>query len=1560
MKGLYRKISALLLVAMLFSMLGPVGVFASDVGAQPVEPVSQVAEVDETTKVDATTGAPADTPAAPAEGDTTTPDATPNQDEQKTDDKQTKTQVEDQNTDQTDVQNPEDKKTEDKNEQDPKTDAEKKDEEKAENTQLGEEKPQELSFYEQLMKLKTCKEIYEILNAEGNEDKVLALTKDQLNSLKAYIESLNADETKEELLLEIDFLITGENEVETLGLGGHGFSWGWPDWFPGDGDGDDDDDEHEQQDTLYTHTFGHVDIRIAGASLALTTKLVDVETGEPISSSTKTITAYVTAVHSATINGTTYTGFSKSGNYEYRHMNTSIKVTDSSTASFVVDLQDSQGNKYPNVTVSYGVDGIKAAATNCDGYHNWNGKPSYDGLDFYISGTSTTVTYTTISFPVTKEWNDQNDKDGLRPSSITVVLYKNNNSTGKTLVLNAANNWSGSFNNLTSGSENYSVKEKNVPTGYIVNYENNGRKITNTHTPNTVTVSGTKTWNDNNNEANKRPTSITVKLLANGTEKESKIITPDTNGAWTYEFTNLPEYQNGKKIAYTVQEVDVNDYTASYVKTTNGYDIKNTYTPGKRNIPVTKIWRDADNQDGKRPASITVKLLAGGVDTGKTLTLNAANGWSSEFKDLSIANSDGSTINYTVQELPINAYTSSIDGNMANGFTITNTHEPEEIAEIAVTKAWEDENDQDGYRPTSVTVKLYANNVDTGKSVTLNESNSWKGSFTNLPFYENGIEIAYTVKENAVTEYTAKVTGNVESGFVVKNTHTPDVYESVKVTKSWVDNNNADGERPNQVVVTLYEDGMPTDKTVTLNEGNNWSASFENLPVYKAGKIHQEIVYTVKENAVDGYRSYVGGNVHEGFTVTNWLLTDVSGTKTWNDQNDQDGKRPEEITVKLLVNGEEIDWTSVEADANGVWKYEFTNLPKYYSDNTEIQYAVDEVEVADGYTAKVEGYNIINTHTPETTSVSGTKHWEDNNDQDGKRPESITVVLYADSVEKARKTVTAENDWSYEFVGLPVYKDHGIEINYSVAEVSVPDYSTELDGNDIYNRYTPSQTSVAVMKKWDDNNNQDGIRPDSVTVRLLADGKETQQSATLSAENNWSATFTELDEYRDGGTKIVYTVVEDDVEGYTASVKQDENGVLVVTNTHEAEKLEGSISGTKTWNDNNDQDGIRPESITVNLLANGKKVATQTVTAENGWKYEFKNLDKYYDGGKEIKYTVEEMAVAGYTSKLDGYNITNTHEPEKLEGGVSGEKIWKDNDDQDGLRPDSITVNLLANGEKIASKTVTENDGWKYTFTNLDKYADGEEIVYTVSEEAVKGYTAKVDGYNITNTHEAEKLEGGVSGEKIWKDNDDQDGLRPDGITVNLLADGKKIASKTVTAKDGWKYQFEDLDKYADGKEIVYTVTEDAVKGYTTKVDGYNITNTHEIETTDLTVEKKWVDNSDKADKRPEDITVQLYANGEKYGDAVKLTAKDGWKYTFKDLPVYQDGKKIEYSVKETSVKYYVAKYTAKDDVLTITNTFVDIPLTGDTINLLFWTMMVLGAGAVLGGITFRRIRRKA
>ena len=556
-------------------------------------------------------------------------------------------------------------------------------------------------------------------------------------------------------------------------------------------------------------------------------------------------------------------------------------------------------------------------------------------------------------------------------------------------------------------------------------------------------------------------------------------------------------------------------------------------------------------------------------------------------------------------------------------------------------------------------------------------------------------------------------------------------------------------------------------------------------------------------------------------------VIEISGTKNWADENNQDGIRPTSITVNLFANGTKVADQKVTPDANGNWSYVFRNLPQY-DVNGEITYTVTEDAVA-GYETSVSGYNITNTHKPATTDITGTKTWNDSDNQDGKRPESITVNLLADGKITATKTVTAADNWTYSFTDLPKYAN-GEEITYTVSEDTVADYTTTYDGSNITNSYTPGKTSATVTKIWNDAENQDGKRPESITVSLLADGKETGKTVTLSVENNWKQTISDLPEKADGKA-IEYTWTEETLpEGYELTDNSKNGTVTTLTNTYAPETT--SISGTKTWDDADNQDGKRPESIIVNLLANGEIAASQTVKADEAgnWTYTFKDLPKYANG-KEITYTVTEEAVEGYETSVDGFNITNTYTTETTE--VKGSKTWNDADNQDGKRPESITVRLLANGEEKDSQTVTadENGNWTYSFEKLPKYEAGKEIVYTVTEDAVADYTTEITGYDITNSYAPGKTSVTVT--KAWADNDNRGGHRPKEIKVQLKADGENSGEEiTLNAENKWTYTWSELDEKKAGKDIVYTVEEiGKTAGYISTVtgnatEGFIITNT--------------------------------------------------------------------------------------------------------------------------------------
>ena len=91
----------------------------------------------------------------------------------------------------------------------------------------------------------------------------------------------------------------------------------------------------------------------------------------------------------------------------------------------------------------------------------------------------------------------------------------------------------------------------------------------------------------------------------------------------------------------------------------------------------------------------------------------------------------------------------------------------------------------------------------------------------------------------------------------------------------------------------------------------------------------------------------------------------------------------------------------------------------------------------------------------------------------------------------------------------------------------------------------------------------------------------------------------------------------------------------------------------------------------------------------------------------------KDYQVSADTSDAAHTILTNTHTPAVIDIPVT--KIWNDHDNQDGLRPDRIVVHLLANGDPVAQKELTNATDWKENFTGLPKFKDGKEIVYTPS-----------------------------------------------------------------------------------------------------------------------------------------------------------------------------------------------------------------------------------------------------
>jgi len=183
------------------------------------------------------------------------------------------------------------------------------------------------------------------------------------------------------------------------------------------------------------------------------------------------------------------------------------------------------------------------------------------------------------------------------------------------------------------------------------------------------------------------------------------------------------------------------------------------------------------------------------------------------------------------------------------------------------------------------------------------------------------------------------------------------------------------------------------------------------------------------------------------------------------------------------------------------------------------------------------------------------------------------------------------------------------------------------------------------------------------------------------------------------------------------------------------------IQGAKTWKHGSLPVDRRPNSLEIIVKADGKTILTDTVTTKDHWRWSFE-LQKYDAAGKEIAYVVEEAPLPGYTTTINGYDVTNTHESyEEVE--FAGVKAW-DHSGNTGQKPQSIVVHAVDGDKVIATKRVTAENEWRYNFI-VPKYSeDGSVASYTIAEDPVPGYAMKkTDGHNMLNAYKGAEYPGG-------------------------------------------------------------------------------------------------------------------------------------------------------------------------------------------------------------------------
>ena len=367
----------------------------------------------------------------------------------------------------------------------------------------------------------------------------------------------------------------------------------------------------------------------------------------------------------------------------------------------------------------------------------------------------------------------------------------------------------------------------------------------------------TNSWDDDNNRDGIRPDGVTVQLLKNGVE-DGEPVTLNYDNKETFTWSKKVRFDDsGNEIEYTLkvtpiakvpghtgytQTVDKSSYTANVTATAGGYKftVKNVHIPEKVDLTVTKIWDDSNNCDKIRPATIKVEL-----SDGTKVSLSESNKWTYTAKGR-YKYEKGKEIKYSWKEVNVpDGYKLTVE---EDGYktTLINAHDPK--VDVIVTNIWDDDNNRDGIRPDGVTVQLMKNGVAEGNPVVLKESNKNKYTWSNLPrLDENEKEIEYNLDVTPIADvpghtgytqtvdkssYTLEVASNPRGyKFTVTNVHIPERVDRT-VVAVWIDDNNIDGIRPENLTV-----GLSDCSTVTIDEKIEWTSTVDNLYKYAEGQL---------------------------------------------------------------------------------------------------------------------------------------------------------------------------------------------------------------------------------------------------------------------------------------------------------------------------------------------------------------------------------------------------------------------------------------------------------------------------------------------------------------------------------------------------------------------------------------------------------------------------------------------------------------------------------------------------------------------------------------------------
>lgn len=587
--------------------------------------------------------------------------------------------------------------------------------------------------------------------------------------------------------------------------------------------------------------------------------------------------------------------------------------------------------------------------------------------------------------------------------------------------------------------------------------------------------------------------------LLTSTETEATVNENKVPGTWSFDGWYTNEGCTGEPIT-------------AIEKLTTDTDVygKWSFTPDPIEIKVIATWLDGNSTE--RPeASVTLKADGNAVETE---VLAEAEEWKHTFENVVAYTDAGAAKEFTLEAAGVDGYSVAVSGSAAEGFIVTYTL----LKDVTVKVEWT-LNGAD--QPNGVILKL---NGDA--QIQLPQEGKWEYTWKDLPaFDQNGKAIAYSAAETAMILKEGEEAQNLTDGELA-------VYAAVE------------GETASKPLAGKWT--VATPKAATITFINTWNPAED---------------VEIKETVIHVFKADPSGE----------LITDSAEFKLEmkNDQGkfaEVESTKTTEGTVDFKISAAgnyritEISAPRDYQKAAGVWNFTVTEGAKTLETDaaantntytTALNIAQD-AQVAQ-FNWKADENKLTVTNYPSKITISGEKTWDDNEDQDGLRPDSITVTLYANGKADGKLTVTAnaEGKWLYSFGQKDAFDANGKAIAYSVKEDTVKYYTTEYNGYNIKNTYIPELRTIKVTKVWNDSNDKDKLRPESIKVVLMANGVEVADSTVvLDSSNSWSCKYEGQRKYSNGKA-IEYTVKEVVVpDGYKSAVKGTAADGFTITNTH--------------------------------------------------------------------------------------------------------------------------------------------------------------------------------------------------------------------------------------------------------------------------------------------------------------------------------------------------------------------------------------------------------------------------